>query len=252
MSQNEEKFTNKAQHYQNFRPGYPAELIDYLYTHTGLTPDQSIADIGSGTGIFSELLLKHGNSVFAIEPNRDMRITAEQHLGVYDTFHSVNASAEATTLPDSSMDFITVAQAFHWFNQTAFKKECQRILKKAGKVALIWNGRDFAHPIIQAEYALRQKYSDQQSQEDPSKLAKDWSAFFTEGICEYKTCRHDLFLNKEAFIGLTLSRSWAPNENETAQYKAFVAELTDIFECYQENGQILFPHLTQCYVGTVH
>lgn len=251
MNNNTDKFTDKASNYQSFRPSYPTELINYLYTRVGLSEKNTIADIGSGTGLFSAPLLQHGSTVYAVEPNTDMREAANTHLAQYPRFHSIAASAEHTGLPSQSIDFITVAQAFHWFDQLAFKAECQRLLKPNGKVILIWNGRDFSHPVIQAEYELRQKYSSKQSKEDPSRFAKDWTAFFTDGICEYKTCRNDQLLSKEAFIGLTLSRSWAPTEQETAKYQEFITELTAIFERYQENQHIIFPQLTQCYVGTV-
>jgi len=212
MQRNEARFTDKAVLYQKFRPSYPQELVDYLYTRVGFTANSHIADIGSGTGIFSQLLLERGSRVYGVEPNKDMQQAAMQFLAGFLLFTAITASAEATALSKQSIDFITVSQAFHWFDRAAFKEECQRILNPDGQVVLIWNARDYSHPVIQAEFALRQKYSDQESKEDPSKLAKDWTDFFDEGICEYKTCRNDLYLTREEYIGLTLSRSWAPNK----------------------------------------
>ena len=82
-----------------------------------------IADIGSGTGFLSELFLKNGNRVFGVEPNEAMRQAGEEYLASYDGFASIDGSAEATTLDDASVDFVTAGQAFHWFDQTAARRE---------------------------------------------------------------------------------------------------------------------------------
>ncbi|MCL2463427.1 MAG: class I SAM-dependent methyltransferase, partial [Defluviitaleaceae bacterium] len=129
---NEEKFTGKAGLYRTFRPSYPAELIDYLYSHIGFSSDCSIADIGAGTGIFTRILLERGSKVYAVEPNGDMREAAIKDLSGYENFVPVGASAENTGLDDSGVDFVTVAQAFHYFDRQLFRRECQRILKSGG------------------------------------------------------------------------------------------------------------------------
>ena len=125
---NEERFTGKADVYKKFRPSYPKELIDYLYSQVGFSQDSVIADIGSGTGIFSRLLLECGSQVYCVEPNDDMRQTAEKDLAGFRNFISVNAAAENTGLQEKSVHFVTAAQAFHWFDRQAYKLECQRIL----------------------------------------------------------------------------------------------------------------------------
>jgi ubiquinone/menaquinone biosynthesis C-methylase UbiE len=156
---NEERFSNKADLYKKFRPTYPKELIDYLYSQVGFNQESIIADIGSGTGIFSRLLIEQGSFVYCVEPNEDMRRTAEKDLSEFENFVSVNAPAENTGLQDVSVDFITVAQAIHWFDRQAFKSECRRILKPGGKVVLIWNERDYENEIIKKEYFIRAKYA---------------------------------------------------------------------------------------------
>ena len=112
-----QRFSNRVAHYIRSRPNYPPALLQFMRDRLGFTRDHVVADVGSGTGILTELLLKHGNVVHAIEPNEPMRRAAEQMLGPrYPNFRSVAAAAEATTLEDESVDFVTAGQAFHWFD----------------------------------------------------------------------------------------------------------------------------------------
>ena len=130
---NTTKFDGKGEIYAKARPGYAAGLFDYI-KDTLQIPERSVfADIGSGTGIFSEHLLNSGYRVYGVEPNADMRKKAEEKLSRYKAFISVEGTGSNTTMPDQSVDCITTAQAFHWFDAEAFKKECRRIGKPHGK-----------------------------------------------------------------------------------------------------------------------
>lgn len=79
--ENKERFTNRVDKYVKYRPSYPKEAIDYLYTVVGFQQQSEVADIGAGTGIFSRLLLERGSRVTAVEPNQAMREAAELALG---------------------------------------------------------------------------------------------------------------------------------------------------------------------------
>lgn len=133
---NENKFTGKAELYSKYRPSYPEKLIDWLYD---MTNAEAVADIGAGTGIFTSALLKKPWSVTAVEPNSDMLSVLKKALG--DKVKTVVASAESTTLNAKSINLITVAQAFHWFDKARFKEECRRILTHDGHLAIVWNSR---------------------------------------------------------------------------------------------------------------
>src|SRR5882757_691421 len=126
------RFSNKVDNYIRYRPGYPPELLRLLKTECGLIPGSVIADIGSGTGILSRILLENGNTVFGVEPNPEMRAAAERLLADYPAFRSIAATAESTTLPAHSVDLITAAQAAHWFNHEQARREFLRILKPGG------------------------------------------------------------------------------------------------------------------------
>lgn len=136
------RFSDRVADYVKYRPSYPQAVIDHLVAHCQLTPQSVVADMGSGTGIFSKLLLEYGCTVYGVEPNAAMRQAADALLRDFPKFHSVAATAEATTLPDASVDFITAAQAFHWFDLPRFKQECQRIGKSGGQLVVLWNDRE--------------------------------------------------------------------------------------------------------------
>src|SRR5215472_11019517 len=109
-----QRFSSRVENYTKYRPSYPQQVLQLLSNECGLTADSVIADVGSGTGIMTRLFLENGNQVFAVEPNREMRHEAERNLASYARFTSVDATAEVTTLPDASADFVVAAQAFHW------------------------------------------------------------------------------------------------------------------------------------------
>src|SRR5438445_9263545 len=101
-----ERFSNRVENYARYRPGYPREILSLLTNRHGLSAGATVADIGSGTGISSELFLSNGNIVFAVEPNALMRRAAEQRLGGNPRFRSIAGSAEASGLADKSVDWI--------------------------------------------------------------------------------------------------------------------------------------------------
>ena len=146
---NENIFNGRANIYDKYRPSYPQALFDYLRYEIGITYSDVVADIGSGTGILSKSLLNICKQVYAIEPNNDMRKTAQLKFALNNNYISIAGTAENTTLQNHCIDYITVAQAFHWFNRKIFKDECKRILKKDGQAILIWNCRDETNEIVQ-------------------------------------------------------------------------------------------------------
>ncbi len=210
-----DKFTDKAEVYAKYRPSYPSEYIEYLVSEADLNENCMIADIGSGTGILSRQLLDKGFTVIGVEPNDDMRTLAEQTLKPDSHFISVDAVAEKTTLNDSSLDLITVAQAFHWFDIEQFRLECQRILKQDANVNLVWNSRDGASDINKESADICQKYCPNFKgfsggiEETPI----PFQDFFRDGKYDFKNFRNDLQLNLIGFLGRYLSASYSPKKD---------------------------------------
>src|SRR5262245_49555419 len=105
------RFSNRVENYLKYRPRYPSAIIPLLEKECGFNRDSVIADVGSGTGFLAELFLQNGNRVLGVEPNAEMRAAGDQLLAPYGNFISLEATAENTTLEDSSVDFITAGQA---------------------------------------------------------------------------------------------------------------------------------------------
>ena len=243
------RFSDRVENYIKYRPGYPAEIIDYLKSEGILKNDSMIADIGSGTGISTELFLKNGNTVYAIEPNKQMREAAERLLNGYSNFISVNGVAENTTLPDSSNDLLTAGQAFHWFDISKTKDEFKRILKPEGNVALLWNERKINSTPFLTDYEnLLLKYgTDYKSVRHENIDDKKLSEFFDKGY-KTKTFPNQQVFDFEGLKGRLLSSSYAPNESNP-NYKQMIEALKQIFETHQQNGKVLFEYDTNIYTG---
>ena len=250
---NEKLFTGKAALYKKFRPSYPKELLDYLYSKIGFTEESVIADVGAGTGIFTRLLLERGSKVYAVEPNEDMRETSKKDLSEYIKYVSFNAAAENTGLGDASIDFVTVAQAFHYFDRELFKQECRRILRPGGKVIIIWNNIDSDCDVTCKSSDIIERYRiHNKSGQQRSGNLYDYSDFYANGVYEYKTFRNDFYESRENFLGGNLSASYAPREDsEPEQYHGFVKELNELFNEYSEHGILHIPQITRSYAGSM-
>src|SRR3954469_8186543 len=146
------RFSDRVADYAKYRPGYPAEMFELLKRECGLFRHTYIADVGSGTGILARYFLEEGNIVLGIEPNAEMRAYADRDLAQFKKFMSVDATAESTTLPDTSVDMVTAGQAAHWFDFAKARAEFVRILKPGGWVVLVWNEREVDTTPFLREY----------------------------------------------------------------------------------------------------
>jgi SAM-dependent methyltransferase len=246
------RFSDRVDNYVKYRPGYPDEVIAFLQEECNLSGDSAIADIGSGTGIFTKLLLDKGYKVYAVEPNADMQQAAKEYLGENKNFIPTDGSAEATNLPSNSIDLIVCAQAFHWFNNEKTQAEFKRILKVDGKAALIWNNRlaeadDFS---IAYENLLKQDSIDYNKVNHRNVSDIDFKAFFHDG--EYKAVKYPnvQVFDEAGFLGRAFSSSYVPAEG-TASGEKFREILKDIFARYNENGKVSFHYQTEIYLGKV-
>ena len=248
MHKNTDKFTGKAHIYATTRPTYAKAFIHRLHQMIDFHP--IVADIGSGTGIFSKELLKVGCTVYGVEPNEDMRLEAKKALDKYSNYIPVNATAENTTLPDQSVDIVTAAQAFHWFDKEKFKVECQRILRGNGKVLLVWNSRAVDRPLVQENEAIFRRYC---------KDFKGFSggiSFDYQGIenffrhVEVRKYPNDLYVDKQTFIGRNLSASYSLKEGDR-DYRRYINDLEKLFDQFEQGGILCMPNETIAYLGQV-
>lgn len=245
------RFSDRVDNYIKYRPGYPAEIIDYLKSEGILKDDSIIADIGSGTGISAELFLKNGNTVYCVEPNKEMREAAERLLQDYSNFISVNGTAEETTLQKNSVALITAGQAFHWFDIPKAKEEFSRILKPGGYVVLIWNVKQLdSSPFMSAYEKMLLTYGTDYKDVKHENLGEDIFTKFYEGKPAIRTFKNFQVFDFEGVKGRLLSSSYAPNESHP-DYEPMVRLLSKIFEEHKVNGTITFDYITMLYFGKI-
>ena len=251
MTNNTERFSDRVDNYIKYRPGYPPELMSYLRETIGLTRDRVVADIGSGTGISTELFLMSGHRVYAVEPNTEMREAAEGLLCEFEGFVSVNGTSEATTLAAESIDLIVAAQAFHWFDRVAFMSECRRIGRPGAYCLLIWNERRVVSDFERAYEGLLSRYATDYTKVDHRNIQKDdMGAFFTPHEMFTATFHNQQVFEYEGLKGRLLSSSYAPNADHV-NYEPMLAYLREIFDAHQVAGQVSFTYDSNLYLGRV-
>ena len=222
-----------------------------LKKHLRLASGQIVADVGAGTGIFTNLLLQSGYEVYAVEPNQEMREVAEHEFKSHNLFHSVYAPAEATTLPDAGVDFITAAQAFHWFDPQKVKVEFQRILKPGGFVILLWNERrQHGDPFHEVYEALIQKFGTDYNQvkHDNVRQKSVFQSFFAAGKYSTKHFKNYQDFDFDGLCGRLLSSSYAPAKSHP-NFEPMIKALRKIFDKYAREGHVRVTYDTKVYYG---
>lgn len=247
------RFSDRVDNYVKYRPGYPPGVLAFLSAELKLTPSAVIADLGSGTGISAKLFLENGNVVFGVEPNREMRDAAEAVLQSFPNFHSIAGTAEATTLPDDSVDFVVAAQAFHWFDVPATRAEAVRILKSGGYGLLLWNDRlTHGTPFLEAFEALLLRFgTDYAAINHRNAQAIDRQAitqFFGHADWRLHTLPNSQSFDYEGLQGRLLSSSYAPLDGHP-NHEPMLQRLWEIFVAYQAQGTVRFEYETQVYFG---
>jgi SAM-dependent methyltransferase len=249
-----ERFSDRATDYVKARPSYPNEVLSILRTTCSLGERSVVADLGSGTGIFTRLLLDSGARVLAVEPNDEMRGAAERELGSNPRFSSVRGRAEATTLPSASVDIATAAQAFHWFDVEATKRELHRIVRPGGHVALVWNDRDSTSSAFLREFeallvAHCPKYPELQGK---ANATAKFDTVFGPGRWKRNTVPNDQRLDREGLVARVMSASYAPKAG-SPEHDAIVAALETLHDRHASSGDgsVRIAYLTVIVSGRI-
>jgi SAM-dependent methyltransferase len=233
--------------YARFRPSYPQQIIETLEHHCGLTRDSIVADIASGTGIFTKLLLEHGNRVFGVEPNVEMRAAGEGFLAAYPNFSSVTGTAEATTLEARSVDFVTAAQAGHWFDRQKSRGEFARILKPGGWAVLVWNERKAdSKPFLREYEELLLRYGT-----DYNEVRHEHTVvgeFFDPLPFQERTFDLQQVFDYAGVEGRLMSSSYAPGPAHP-NHAPMLRELREIFDRHQQDGKVSIEYTTRMFYG---
>ena len=249
------RFTDRVADYVRYRPDYPPALLRWLHAECGVDASWKVADIGAGTGISSKLLLDAGHEVVAVEPNAAMREAAVAWLGGNERFAAVDGRAEATTLPDASVDLVSAAQAFHWFDQEAVKPEWRRILRrqgdgKPGLVAVYWNSRRLTgtaflegYERLLLDYGL--DYSSVSERYGDDDHMRRWFGAGLRGMARFP---HSQRLDFEALRGRLLSSSYAPRAGHP-RHAPMLDALARLFDATAVDGHVDFEYDTRVFAG---
>src|ERR1700737_950321 len=243
-----ERFSDRVENYAKYRPRYPDAMLQFMRE---IVPQPTVvADMGSGTGILTQQLLDAEFEVYAIEPNEPMRNEAEHALNANPLFHSVRGSAEATTLANRSIDLVTSAQSFHWFDRAKAKAEFRRILKSGKWVALIWNERQPEASTLDWKYEelLRRGAPDYCEVNHRNVIFEDIRAFFEPGEVTLKKYSNAQKLGRQAFIGRLLSASYVPLAGEPG-HREILAAAERLFDENAVDGAVSFAYKTLLYLG---
>lgn len=244
-----ERFSSRAEDYARYRPSYPRAVIGLLQARCALTARSVVADVGSGTGILTELLLATGAQVIGIEPNAAMRAAAEAHLAAAPRFRSVAATAEATTLAAASVDLWVAGQAFHWFDVDPTRREALRVLRQGGCAALVWNERPQEARGFLADYeALLLQHAPEYAQITASRAAPASMQRFFGGAMECAEFPNEQSLDYDGLKGRLMSSSYAPEPGDP-HHEPMLAGLAQIFRSHARDGRIVFPYRTLVYFG---
>ncbi|HEX8023298.1 class I SAM-dependent methyltransferase [Mucilaginibacter sp.] len=243
------RFSNRVEDYVKYRPGYPVEIVRFLHDNYGLTQDKLIADIGAGTGISTELFLKKGYRVIAVEPNVEMREKAIELLDSYNGFIPKNGTAENTGIDSNSVGAIIAGQAFHWFDALKTRIEFKRILKPDGIVALIWNERKTTSTFEQEYDELIIKHGNDYVKVDHRNIDTEHiAAFFNPEPVHLETFANKQVFDFEGLKGRLLSSSYMPARDEEG-YQPMINDLQALFNKFQQDGVIAINYDTKVYSG---
>ena len=246
-------FDHCADDYARYRPGYPRELFERLMELCAAMQEVRVADVGAGTGLFARGLIERGYGVIAVEPSlsmlRQLAGSASDSNASNARLRPLCAAAERTGLADASMNLITCAQSFHWFNPPLALAEFGRVLRPGGALVLTWNNRDGrASPLVAEFEELVRKYNPAY---DVDYRGQAWGAKIDAGGLFEPTRYVELEWNwkrtPEEFIGFTRSVSYIRNVISRERIGVFEEQLRGLLDRHAEGGSVCIPMRTDCW-----
>ena len=249
MKEYTRRFSNRVSDYTKYRPDYPATAFEFLQKRYQPTNNSVVADVGSGTGLFTDHLVKHGCQVHAVEPNEPMRAESDKRLSNNPNYQSHPGTAEATTLRDNSVDLVTMAQAFHWFDQTRTATEVSRILKPGGSIALIWNRRDGSTSAFLRDYnELLRTMIPEYSKVNHMNLQDEALLEWIGPGAELHQFPHAQQFDFEGLRGRLMSSSYCPTPDNPI-HEPLMQQLEQLHARHASSGLVAFIYETSLYVS---
>lgn len=243
------RFSDRVADYVRARPSYPPQIVDVLCERCGLRDGAIIADIGAGTGLLAQVLLARGFEVIGVEPNDEMRRAGETMLDKFSRYRSIAGSAEATTLDARSVDMITAAQAFHWFDRPRTRTEFDRVLRPGGHVVLIWNDRQIdSTPFLRGYESLLVTHCPEylkvvHRNVDEQALRE----FYAPQSFDQVVLGNRQDFDWDTLVARHLSSSFVPKSGEG--FERGMAALRTLHDQYHVNGMVTFEYDTRVYFG---
>ena len=236
--------------YIRYRPSYPARVIGSAVECCGLQRSSVVADLGSGTGLLTQLFLDFGCDVYGVEPNAAMRAAAERLLARSPRFHSIEGTAESTNLPDRSCDLVTCGQSFHWFDPVRSREECRRILRPDGWVMLVWNvRRNGETPFLDGYQRLLSRHAPEHKEiESGRNDSARFDLFYGSGKWHLFTFPYSQSFDFEGALGRLRSSSYAPVPGAPG-YAEMERDFQSLFAATAVEGKIAFLYDTKVYLG---
>lgn len=239
MKNSKTRFSETSGNYDLYRPSYPRKLVDWIIKTSKIKSSGIIVDIGCGTGISTRLFDKRGFTVIGLDPNKEMLSYAISHGG--NVLYGLG-TAEKTGLKKQSVDLITVAQAFHWFNVKNVMKEFKKVLKPQGSVCAFWNIRVMS-PFMEDYQKIVDKFCvDYPRTKKASETIPEIKSF--SGIKYFKEASFPYFqkFNLEELIGRAYSTSYVVHG--VKDHDEFKKSLKKIFDKHQKKGKVEFIYKT--------
>ncbi|MGZ4837495.1 MAG: class I SAM-dependent methyltransferase [Terriglobales bacterium] len=244
-----QRFSNRVEDYARYRPGYPPQVLKTMQRECGLNRESVIADVGCGTGILSRLFCDAGNHVYGVEPNASMLEEARKSLRDCANFVAVLGRAEATTLKSGLVDFITVAQAFHWFDLHETRREFARIGKAGVWVVLLWNERRMqATPFMIAYEQLLLRFGVDYHKVKPLWNKNSLPEFFADHRFQKAVFENSQQFDRKGLTGRILSASYMPHRGHP-NFAPMLGAIDNLFDEYQKNGIVKLEQETRMFYG---
>ena len=251
MPDNTRRFTGRAEDYDRYRERYPLRDSGRLRVWCGLSPSWLVADIGAGTGMVAEIFLANGNRVIAVEPNPDMLAHMRAAFAATPQLEILDATAEATTLPDASVDLIAVGRAFHWFDKERAIPEFRRILRPGGWVTIVAADRDreCKDPAFAAQIAAYENLLNAHSI-DYALVRSGFGAYdkmqeHFHGEFQQTQLPGTRQFDWTTFRGHMMSLSISPQPGHPS-HQAFMRGMRNLFDAYAVDG--VFTMATTCWI----
>lgn len=243
------RFSDRVSNYVRWRPRYPEALFDAFVARSSLRAGDAVVDLGSGTGISTGPLLARDLEVYAVEPNREMRIAAEQEYGAHPRFHSTAAAAEETGLASESIDAAFAAQAFHWFDRERLGRELRRILRPGAFIGIAWNERlTDATPFLREYESLLHAWGTDYAAVDHTQISTHEVNDFLPRDFRTFTFANEQQFDYEGLEGRLLSSSYTPAAGDP-RFEPMLSDLRSLFERHAEDGIVSFLYETKLYTG---